>query len=147
MRVESPVAITLMASVIICILNAFCTITCLVCVSLLLQKQPICRQLQSLLMVTNYIPISLLAGNELIKQFTTKHILQTHKEANITPHKTHTSATLTSNTFHHSICTIVSCFVLVTVMKVRTEIKHLAVLKCCHIYCIVQINCTTPKSN
>jgi len=35
------------------------------------------------------------------------HCTQTHKEANKTPHKTHTSTTLTSNTFHHSLCTTV----------------------------------------
>ena len=57
-----------------------------VSVSLLLQKQPICHKLQSLLMVMNYILISLLAGNEHIKQFTSKHTLHRHTKNQTIPH-------------------------------------------------------------
>jgi len=143
-----------MASATICILNYFCTVSYMsVCLSLLLQKQTIYRKLQSLLMVRNYILIILLACNELIKQFTTKHIVHTHKETNNSPHKSHTSANFTSNIFPHEasitssvqLCYNVLCWV--TLMKVRTEIQHLTVLKSCDIYCTVQINFTTPKSN
>jgi hypothetical protein len=145
-----------MASATICILNYFCTVSYMpVCVSLLLQKQTIYRKLQSLLTVRNYILIILLAGNELIKQFTTKHIVHTHthKQTNNSQHKSHTSANFTSNVFPHQasitssvqLCYNVLCWV--TLMKVRTEIQHLIVLKSCDIYCTEQINSTTPKFN
>ena len=95
----------------------------------------------------NYVHISVLGGNELIKQFTTKHILHTHKQTNYTLHKTHTSATLTSNIFQDQpsitasvqLCYNVLCWV--KLMIFRTEIKHLTV------YCMVQIKSITPKNN
>jgi hypothetical protein len=77
-KVELLVAITLTASVTICILNSVCTVSYRpVCVSLLLQKQTTYCKLQSYLMVRNYITISLQAGSELIKQFTRAH-MHTH---------------------------------------------------------------------
>jgi hypothetical protein len=92
-KVELLVAITLTASVTICILNSVCTVRyTIVCVSLLLQKQTTYCKLQSQLMGRNYITISLLAGSELIKEFTTKDILHTHNS----PRKSHTSANFTS---------------------------------------------------
>jgi hypothetical protein len=149
-----------MASVTICILNSVCTVSYTpVCVSLLLQKQTTYRKLQSHIMVRNYILISLLAGNELITEFTTKHILHTHKhththkETNNSLCKSHTSANFTSNIFPDQ-ASITSCVQLchnvlcwVTLMKVRTEIQNLTVLKSCDIYCTVHINSTIPKSN
>jgi ABC-type nickel/cobalt efflux system permease component RcnA len=86
-KVELLVAITLMASVTICILNSVCTVSYIpVWVSLLLQKHTTYRKLQSHIMVRNYITISLLAGNEIIKQFTTKHILHRHTHTHMHKH-------------------------------------------------------------
>jgi hypothetical protein len=86
-KVELLVAITLIASVTICILNSVCTVSYIpVCVSLLLQKQPISRIILSLLMVINYITISVMAGNKLITQFTTKPIVHRHIKKQTIPH-------------------------------------------------------------
>ena len=83
-------------------------------------------------MVTIHSLVSLLAGNELIKECTTKHVLHRHtiKQTNNTLQKTHTSATLNSNiypdqpsiTASAQLCCNVLCWV--KLMKVGTEIKY-----------------------
>jgi hypothetical protein len=101
--VKLLVAITLMASVTICILNSFCTISYMpVCVILLLKKQTKYHKLPSILMVMNYIPISLLTMN--LSIYNKTYSAQTHTEAKNTPHKTHNSATLTPNIYALQAC-------------------------------------------
>jgi len=154
MWARTTVQSLVMASVAICILNCFCTVTQLLSLSSLLDKQPNLPQSSLTANDHELHPHPWIGGQLTYQKICNKiYSTQTHKEANNTPHKTHTSTTLTSNIFPDQ-ASITSCVQLchnvlcwVTQMKVRTEIQHLTVIQSCDIYCTVWINSTTPKSN